>query len=180
MSCRLSCDWTWIINVELLSGRPPGTNFSGILTEIHIFSLQKIHWKCCLSNGGHLSVSHCVRYKFLAVDCMVYKDRNCFITVYRAEQLILKHMICCVLATVMSFSWWRHDMETISVLLFSSNSVDNGSLLDESKMKIHFDLSTAWFNLHATMSSYRLNFKRTTIFSVKYLNNEASVALRFA
>ena len=37
----------WILLIELL-----GTKLSEILIEIHIFSFQKMHLKCCLRNGS--------------------------------------------------------------------------------------------------------------------------------
>ena len=52
----LSPDWHQAIiwtNVAMLLIAPLGTNFSGILIEIHTFSLKKCIWKCLLENGGH-------------------------------------------------------------------------------------------------------------------------------
>ena len=42
--------WT---NARLLSIETLGTNFSEILSEIHMFSFNKFIWKCRQQIGGH-------------------------------------------------------------------------------------------------------------------------------
>ena len=49
--------WT---NARILLIGPLGTNFSEILSKIHVFSFKKCIWKCCLRNGGKpVSASMC-------------------------------------------------------------------------------------------------------------------------
>ena len=50
-SRRQAIIWT---NAGILLIGPLGTNFNEILIKIHKFSFKKIHFKCCLENGGHL------------------------------------------------------------------------------------------------------------------------------
>ena len=54
---RQAIIWT---NVVILLIEPLETNFSEILTAIHVFSFEKIHSKYRLENGGHfVSASMC-------------------------------------------------------------------------------------------------------------------------
>ena len=54
---RQAIIWT---NVGILLIRPPGANFSEILSEIHTFPLTKMHLKSRLRNGVHfVSASMC-------------------------------------------------------------------------------------------------------------------------
>ena len=51
----VQCQAITSINNDLLSIGPLGTNFSEIWIEIQNFSFVKMHWKCRLRNGCHLS-----------------------------------------------------------------------------------------------------------------------------
>ena len=53
-------------NAGILLIQTLGTNFSGILSEIHTFSLKKCIWKRRLRNGGHFaSISMSPRVKYV-------------------------------------------------------------------------------------------------------------------
>ena len=63
---RQAIIWT---NAGILLIRTPGTNFSGILSEIHTFSFKKMHFKMTFGKWRPFFLSQCVKPKSRAVWC---------------------------------------------------------------------------------------------------------------
>ena len=137
---RQAIIWT---NSGILLIGPLGTNFSGILSEIHIFSFKKIHLK--MSSGKW-------RPFCLGLNVLIHRStKNQF-------PVILWHEVWTLLRV--SFSrvtyfrncmsknpWWRHQMETFSALLAlcAENSPVTGEFPAQRPVTRSFDV---FFDVH--------------------------------